>query len=152
MPCGGDGVPIPFLCDAMSWQLLSVAAVTTGEGRDKITIAGECVRVFVCVCSEQSGDFAVLVGGQQWMWLGALCPVPLPLLPGPTPSHTGQWGSGGHEWPIDMCAPHTTDPQTCCMCACSHSQWQVCGGHFTAHLLTCHVYMCLEWPRLGSHL
>ena len=34
----------------MSWQLLSVAVVTTGEGKDKTTIAGECVRVFVCVC------------------------------------------------------------------------------------------------------
>ena len=45
-----------LLCHAMPWQLLSVAAVTTGEGKDKTTIAGECVWVFVCVllCSGHS--------------------------------------------------------------------------------------------------
>ena len=38
-----------FLCHAMPWQLLSVAAITTGEGKDKTAIAGEGVCVCVAV-------------------------------------------------------------------------------------------------------
>ena len=34
---------------------MAVAAVTTGEGKDKTTIAGECVKVFVwLLCSGHS--------------------------------------------------------------------------------------------------